>query len=200
MIEIKQISKLDINKVVSTHNDAFKDFFLTSLGDNFLKLYYNSVRKNEKGLLLGLYEDDELCGFCAAATQSKGFNSNLVKSNIYSFGLMGLQLIVTRMPALLRLIKNFSKENPDFDDNGNYAELLSIGVSTGNQGKGIGKKLLLQLEESLKNKGIEKLSLTTDYYNNEKTIQFYKGLGYTIYYDFITHPNRRMYRMIKIIK
>jgi hypothetical protein len=41
------------------------------------------------------------------------------------------------------------------------------------------------------------MSLTTDFYNNIKTIEFYKGLGYNIYYDFIAYPNRKMYRMIK---
>jgi len=49
----------------------------------------------------------------------------------------------------------------------------------------------------MKLKGCSNLSLTTDYDNNEKAIQFYERLGYEIYYDFITYPNRKMYRMIK---
>lgn len=199
MIEIKQISKDSIPNVVLIHNSAFKNFFLTSLGDNFLKLYYNSVRNDDYGILLGLYENEELCGFCAATSRSKGFNSHLVKRNWVSFGFIGIQLIITRMPALIRLVKNFTKNNPTLTDDGEYAELLSIGVSEDYQGKGIGKKLLLNLENELKEKGIKKLSLTTDYYNNDKAIQFYKGLGYNVFYDFIAYPDRRMYRMIKLI-
>ena len=39
-----------------------------------------------------------------------------------------------------------------------------------------------------------KISLTTDYYNNEKTIGFYRSLGYQDYYEFVTYPNRRIIR------
>jgi len=75
--------------------------------------------------------------------------------------------------------------------------LLSIGVSVKKQGQGIGKKLLVQFENEMRAEGCSALSLTTDYNENEKAIHFYKGLGYTVYYDFIAYPNRKMYRMIK---
>jgi len=32
---------------------------------------------------------------------------------------------------------------------------------------------------------------------NNKVIEFYKGLGYNDYYEFIAYPNRKMYKMIK---
>ena len=67
--------------------------------------------------------------------------------------------------------------------------MLSIAVFVNKQGKGIGKKLLLELEKELKLKGCSKLSLTTDFYNNIKVIEFNNGLGYNIYYDFIAYPN-----------
>jgi ribosomal protein S18 acetylase RimI-like enzyme len=111
-----------------------------------------------------------------------------------------MRLLFTRFAALIRLFKNFSKTNSYVTDEGNYAELLSIGVSVKKQGQGVGKKLLLQLEKELKLKGCSLLSLTTDYDNNEKAISFYKVLGYEIYYDFIAYPKRKMYRMIKNIK
>lgn len=106
-------------------------------------------------------------------------------------------MLLTQIASLVRLFKNFTKTSPDVQDDGEYAELLSIGVSGNKQGQGIGRKLLIQLENEVKLKGCSYLSLTTDYNNNEKVIQFYKGLGYTLYYDFMTYPNRKMYRMIK---
>jgi ribosomal protein S18 acetylase RimI-like enzyme len=75
--------------------------------------------------------------------------------------------------------------------------LFSIGVSDKKQGHGIGKKLLIQLENEMRLRGCANLSLTTDYNDNEKTIQFYKGLGYNIFYDFIAYPHRKMYRITK---
>ena len=198
-MEIKRIPKKDLKQVVAVHKDSFKGFFLTELGDHFLEVYYDCVRKDEKGILLGYYEDEELFGFCAATTISQKFNAHLVKKNLFCFFLIGIRLVITRIPSLVRLFKNFSKTNSTMHDEGNYSELLSIGVSNKKQGLGIGKKLLIQLENEMKLKGCSKLSLTTDYHNNEKAIQFYKGLGYDIFYDFVAYPNREMYRMIKKI-
>ena len=196
-MEIKAIPKNDLPYVVKVHKDSFKGFFLTELGDRFLRVYYDCVRKDERGLLLGFYHEGRLSGFCAATTLSKGFNSHLVKNNMFRFSLIGLGLVLARTQALVRLLKNFSKTDPGKGDDGEYAELLSIGVANKNQGQGIGKKLLIQLEQELRIKGCTALSLTTDYNDNGKAIQFYKGLGYEIYYDFIAYPNRKMYRMIK---
>ena len=82
------------------------------------------------------------------------------------------------------------------EDKGEYAELYSIAVKPGNQGSGIGKKLLIATEGDVA-KHNSSISLTTDYYNNEKTIGFYHSLGYQNYYEFTTYPDRKMWRMIK---
>ncbi len=196
-MEIKRVAKKDLPEIVAVHKNSFKGFFLTELGDHFLKVYYDCVRKDDSGILTGYYDEGQLFGFCAATTLSKGFNKNLVKKNIVRFSFIGIRLLLSRIPSLIRLFKNFSKTNSTVKDEGNYAELLSIGVSDRKQGQGIGKKLLLHLEDEMKASRCTQLSLTTDYENNEKAIQFYKGLGYHIYYDFIAYPNRKMYRMIK---
>jgi ribosomal protein S18 acetylase RimI-like enzyme len=198
-MEIKEVLKEDVDQVVDVHKNSFKGFFLTELGDRFLSVYYDSVRKDGRGILIGFYDEGQLYGFCAATTLSKGFNKHLVKKNIFRFSLIGIRLLFTRIPSLIRLFKNFSKTDSGIKDEGDYAELLSIGVSAKKQGLGIGKKLLIQLESEMKLKGCSNLSLTTDYINNEKAIEFYKGLGYIVYYDFIAYPSRKMYRMIKKI-
>jgi ribosomal protein S18 acetylase RimI-like enzyme len=198
-MEVKKVPKEDIHQVVKVHKASFKGFFLTELGDHFLKVYYDCVRRDARGVLLGFYENEELYGFAAATLMSKGFNKHLVKANIFQFSIIGIRLLFTRIPALIRLYNNFTKTDSTVDDSGEYAELLSIGVSEKKQGQGIGKKLLTALENEIIAKA-SRLSLTTDYYNNEKTINFYNGLGYTIYYDFVAYPNRKMHRMIKNLK
>ena len=90
-----------------------------------------------------------------------------------------------------------SKEDSSVGDNGEYAELLSIAVDPTVQRSGAGKAMLLELENEIRKKGGKKLSLTTDFENNEKAIGFYKSLGYNEWYDFTTYPNRRMWRLIK---
>jgi len=198
-MEIKKIYKQDLTAVVEVHKDSFNGFFLTELGDNFLITYYNSLRTDPKAVLLGIFDGDNLLGFCVATSLSKGYNSYLVKKNFLNYLIVGTKILFSKPAAILRLVRNFSKRYTIIEDNGEYAELLSIGVSSNKQGFGIGKKLLLELEVELSKKGCIDLSLTTDFYNNEKTIKFYEGLGYEIYYEFMAYPNRKMYRLIKKI-
>lgn len=196
-MEVKVVDKRDINGIVRIHVDAFKGFFLTELGNNFLKKYYLSVLCHPDGILLGCFEDGKIIGFCAATKLSRGFNTRLVKANFLKFSFEGIRLLFTRPSALIRLVKNFTKSDETNKDNGEYSELLSIGVSVTAQGGGVGKKLVTELETYLRNMGAEKLSLTTDFEDNEKAVGFYNRMGYNVMYDFIAYPDRHMYRMIK---
>ena len=200
MIEIREALKTDIEKIVDVHNAAFKDFFLTSLGSRFLALYYRSVLNNPRGILLVSDNGDGVIGFCAGTLLSAGFNSNLIKKNFSAYALEGLKLLFTNPVSLWHLFKNFSKEDSNVGDKGEYAELLSIAVDPNTQRSGAGKSMLLALEEEVKKRGGKQLSLTTDYNDNEKAIGFYHSLGYKEWYDFVTYPNRRMYRLIKDIQ
>ena len=196
-MQIKEITDAELSKVVEIHNSAFQGFFLTQLGPTFLRLYYRSVLHSPQGIILGCFEENELCGFAAATKLARGFNTSLVKSNLFSYLCAGFKIVIKSPLAILRLAKIMTKKSESIDDDGSYAELLSIGVSLSYQRKGIGRQLLLALEENLGQQHIGQLSLTTDYYDNDKAIGFYKSLHYDVMYDFITYPNRRMYRMIK---
>ena len=97
------------------------------------------------------------------------------------------------------MIRNLSKKGDGVIDKEDYAELYSIGVSRNVQGKGIGKKILIETEKELKTMGVERVSLTTDYFNNEQAVGFYHSVGYKLLYEFVTYPNRKMYRLIKYL-
>ena len=198
MISVKKAIATDVNEIVAIHKQAFPEFFLTTLGDGFLGLYYSCMCKCEEAVTLCAFDDEKFVGFATSAYVSHRFNKRLIKKNLVRFGLMGMKLLFTKPGAIIRLVKNFDKESSESSivDNGEYAELYSIAVSPDCQGKGVGKKLLLATEEDVA-KHNSKISLTTDYYNNEKTIGFYHSLGYKDYYEFVTYPNRRMWRMIK---
>ena len=200
-IFIRKANKNDVKEIVSIHQQAFPDFFLTTLGNGFLMLYYICMCNCKDAVTLCAIADGEIVGFSTSSYYSHGFNTNLIKKNFFKFALMGVELMCTKPKAILRLVKNLDKKanGNAVEDNGEYAELYSIAVKPGNQGSGIGKKLLIATEEDVA-KHNSKISLTTDYHNNEKTIGFYHSLGYQDYYEFVTYPDRRMWRMIKQLK
>lgn len=189
----------DINKIVEIHMRSFEGFFLTTLGKCFLRLYYDSVRRHPEGILLKCERDGQLIGFCAATIQAAGFNGRLVRGNILKYGMLSLRLLITRPRSLWHLFRNFSKEESNQGDFGDYAELLSIGVDPTIQNSGAGKQLISTLEHDVRKLGGTRLSLTTDFVDNEKAISFYKSAGYDVWYDFVAYPSRRMYRLIKTL-
>lgn len=198
MIAIRKAEVNDVDAIVAIHQQAFPDFFLTTLGTRFLQLYYKCMCCCNDAVTLCAEEDGVVKGFATSSYYSQGFNTSLIKKNLFKFGIMGVELLFTKPKAILRLAKNLDKkaDGNAVEDKGEYAELYSIAVKPGNQGSGIGKKLLIATEEDVA-KHNSRLSLTTDYYNNEKTIGFYHSLGYQDYYEFTTYPDRKMWRMIK---
>lgn len=199
MITIREATNDDLGAIVAVHEKAFPNFFLTSLGSGFLKLYYSSVMKHDDGVLLLCNNEDRVIGFCAGTLLSAGFNTRLIKANLCAYMMTSLKIMFTNPKSLIHLMKNMSKEELTQGDDGQYAELLSIGVDPTVQRSGGGTAMLKALEEEVKTRGGKKLSLTTDYQDNEKAIGFYKSLGYEPWYDFVTYPNRRMYRLIKML-
>lgn len=201
MVSIEKATRKDVDGIVLIHLDAFKGFFLSSLGVGFLKLYYKSFIDSGQGVVYCALKDGEVVGFSACSYYSKGFNSYLIKKNWLKFGIEALWLLLTKPKALLRLARNVDKDgdNVNIIDDGLYAELFSIGVSSKCQGEGIGRRLLTKTEKDVMDHN-QQISLTTDYYNNEKAIEFYHSLGYRAFYEFVAYPDRKMLRMIKQLR
>ena len=197
MIQLKVATTSDVEQIVTIHIDAFKDFFLSSLGRDFLRFYYSCFIASADGYIVCACDDKNIIGFSALAIKSKGFNAKLIKQNFAAFLILSIKMLITNPKALLRLVKNLTKKSSKIHDTEDYAELYSIGVLKLAQGKGVGKVLLRHSEDYVKSIGGSKISLTTDYYHNDSAISFYKIMKYNVMYDFNTYPNRRMYRFIK---
>jgi ribosomal protein S18 acetylase RimI-like enzyme len=198
----RRLTKTDVTEITKIHLKAFEGFFLSILGEGFLNFYYSCFLNDKNGFGIGVFDiDGTLAGFSVVTIHSKGFNRKLIINNFFKFLKIGIILLLTKPRALLRLLRNLTKGNSktSTEDNGDYAELFSIGVDPHRQGLGIGKILLTEVEKSVCERGCHQITLTTDFFNNTKTIDFYKNMGYKVYYDFIAYPDRRMYKMIKTL-
>lgn len=186
----------DINEIVSIHEDRFSNFFLTGLGSFFLKVFYTGFLKNP-GVLLVIEDDGKIQGFAAGSRDNRGFYRKLLSENLFKFAIAGLKILMAKPKALLRIASNAAiSEKSDLI----FAELLSI--ATLKNKKGYGKILLTEFEKEITKENIKKLplSLTTDFDENEKVIDFYIKSGYQIHKIFESYQNRKMYRFIKNIE
>jgi ribosomal protein S18 acetylase RimI-like enzyme len=186
------------DQIAKIHLKSFPNFFLTTLGYSFLKTYYKSCSKSKEAISICAIDNEtkKILGFAVGCLNSKGFNKKLIFSNLGAYFYQALILLFTKPVALIRLFKNLGKGNV-LSDKGNYAELLSIGVSPDQSGLGIGQNLLTKFEIQVREKGVKIITLTTDEDSNDSVLKFYKKNGYTVYYDFVTFPNRNMLKLIK---
>jgi len=199
MIIINNVDSSYCKAIVEIHKSAFRDFFLTSLGDDFLKTYYSAVIKCKEALTVCTIDvDKSVTGFAVGTISSKGFHKRLILQNCFSFVSSFIKILIMKPSSIIRLIKNLDKISSKGDD-GNYAELLSIGVSGNFQGQGIGQILITAFENEVKEKNGYILALTTDKYDNDKTINFYEKSGYTLLYEFTSYPHRLMCKFIKLL-
>lgn len=192
-MNVKKATSKDINAIVEIHLERFSSFFLTSLGKSFLKVFYKAFLKNP-GVLLVLEDEGEIKGFAAGSRDNRSFFKKLLKNNSFGFGMAGLKILFTNPAALKRMATNAGKSQKN---NLIFAELLSI--ATLKNKKGYGKILLDEFEKEIARENIENLpvTLTTDYDENEKAVQFYKDCGYKVQEVFESYQGRKMYRFIK---
>jgi ribosomal protein S18 acetylase RimI-like enzyme len=193
----RKAEKDDYSQMADIHIEAFKSFFLTTLGKSFLSTYYRSaLRDRDSVAICSCDQDKKIVGFAIGTVSSKGYHKRLLFNNFFRFMLEVLFIIFSNPKAIIRLMLNLNKA-PEKHDDGQYSELLSIGVIDSMKGYGVGKKLLRKFEHELMDRGFKKLVLTTDYFNNKEVINFYFSQGYSIFYEFTTYPERRMYKLVK---
>lgn len=187
----------DYRAMAAIHHQAFSGFFLTSLGNRFLETYYKACIQHPDSIAVCVLDDKgTIQGFATGSIKAAGYHRNLLFKNPFRFLASALRSVLLKPSVLIRLAKNLDK-NPSETDDRNYAELLSIAILPQLKGSGAGKALLEMFEEEVKVRGGKKIALTTDYENNHRVIAFYQKSGYEIFYDFVTYPDRHMYKMIK---
>lgn len=197
-VNLRLLRRDELADIVRIHINAFDGFFLTSLGESFLKTYYRAVLKSSDSILIGAFMGKELVGFSVGTVVAKGYNKKLILSHLFSFSWEGVKLIFGNPRAILQLKNNFNKVESD-QDNGEYSELYSIAVAPGVCTRGIGSMMIQFFEQEAKKRGATRVSLTTDSCKNEKTLTFYSKNGYRLYYEFLAYPSRKMLRLIKQI-
>lgn len=199
MIAVKNLKLEETKNIAVLHQMAFNNFFLTSLGANFLNKFYGSIIKSENGVALGAYDEkNELVGFAIGAKEKKGFYKNILKNNFISLSLAASISLIKKPKNISRIIKAFLTTETANSDSLNYATLLSICVNPEKKGQKIGKHLLTAFESEIE-KHSDGITLTTDRLSNDYVNKFYISNNYVLT-DQFSQGNREMNFYIKKIK
>jgi GNAT superfamily N-acetyltransferase len=173
------------------HVAAFPDFFLSRLGQRFLREFYAGfVADPDAVTAVALDRDDVVRGVVVGSLRPTGFFARLLKRRWWAFVLASLALILrhpTHLPRLLAAVRYRGDVPLDVDG----ALLSSICVAPDSQGTGLGRRLLRAFEHSVDKHGLAAY-LVTDRDGNEAANSFYRSNGWRLAGTYDTPQGRAM--------
>jgi ribosomal protein S18 acetylase RimI-like enzyme len=179
----------DVPRVVEIHLSAFPGFFLSFLGPRFLRLFYSEAVSLDEIALVAC-ERATVVGFVLGSVGPGSFFRALLRRRLFEFAFATIPSMLRRPFASLRIARALAKPKQAAKDMGT-ATLMSLGVAPASQSLGTGKVLVRSFLEAAAMRGSRRVDLTTDKLDNQRTNDFYAGLGFHVAREIIT-PERRI--------
>ncbi|MBW8000403.1 MAG: GNAT family N-acetyltransferase [Planctomycetes bacterium] len=195
--EIVKLTNEHIKDVVEVHIGAFPEFFLTFLGPKFLSEFYKSFLDDPMGIgfVAQDVETKQVLGAIVGPLVPDGYFKRLIKRRWWAFCIASISAVLKKPTAIKRLFRAvfYRGESPSGSQR---ALLSSIAVSPETQGMGVGKSLVDNWVEQVKQRQGLGCFLTTDAENNDAINGFYQKLGWQIESTYKTSEGRVMNRYV----
>jgi ribosomal protein S18 acetylase RimI-like enzyme len=189
---VRKAGASDLAGIVAIHQKAFSHFFLTRLGGQFLRLYYELVLNYRAGIVLVSEGRGVLDGFVCGFVDPAEFY-RLMWRNKRLFALPALSGLL-RHPSLaakvlygVRRIQTSATQGPP-----DSSELSSIAVAPHASGNGLGKTLVEAFLEQSWSMDAQSVYLTTDADGNEHANALYRAVGFQHVNRFLQRKGRWM--------
>ncbi|HLP15496.1 MAG TPA: GNAT family N-acetyltransferase, partial [Bacteroidota bacterium] len=189
---IRRADESDIAGIVSVHRASFQQFFLTYLGDSFLGLLYREILKEEGSVaLVAVTPDDAVVGFIVGVSDQTHLYRRLALRRWAAFAAASLRVALMHPGIIPRLFHAFAYVGKSRAA-ACPALLMSIAVDANGSGRGIGHELVTGFLCHMSAMGIDRVCLTTDRDQNERTNTFYRLLGFEKVREYQTPQKRWM--------
>ncbi|MGP9707030.1 GNAT family N-acetyltransferase [Brachybacterium sp. AOP24-D1-21] len=193
-LTIRPVRADDAAALAVLHQNAFPEFFLSSLGTAFLKQFYLGFASDNAAIsTVAVNDSGEIVGTIVGTTEPAGFFSRLLKRRLLQFGLLSVKDSLRRpriIPRLLRAVTYRGDAGSPIDG----ALLSSICVRSDQQGKGTGTHMMTEWTAAAAAAGARAAYLTTDADSNDGVNHFYQELGWVLESTYATPEGRRMNR------
>ncbi len=189
---VREATVNDLPGIVTIHQKAFSNFFLTRLGGEFLHRYYALVLDYPAGIVLVSEHRGILDGFACGFVEPPEFYSLMWRKKGI-FVLPALSALI-RDPSLaagvmyaVRRIKTSASQR-----SGRSCELSSIAVAPEAGGNGLGKALVRAFVDEARSMEAQCVYLTTDADGNESANALYRQVGFQHTQRFLQRKGRWM--------
>lgn len=195
MVHIRKIDNQEksiIADVVNIHMATFQGFFLTFMGQGFLRQMYRSYCEHQASDLLVAFDDGGAAiGFLAYSSNMSGLYKYMIKKKLLYFASYSLGAFFRKPKVFMRLIRAFLKPGETKREEA-YVELASIGVKPDIKSRGVGSQLIDHLKENVDFSIYAYITLETDAVDNEGVNHFYQKNGFVLERVFETREGRKM--------
>jgi ribosomal protein S18 acetylase RimI-like enzyme len=154
-------------------------------------LFYSALIDDPAGISIIAINERDIIGFVVGTIKPSRFYTRLILSRSINFLIASLPSIVNNpkiLPHLLRgLLLPAEAARPD-----GWGTLLSLAVAKEGQNLGTGHLLVINFIKEAEKKGLKKINLLTDKYDNDAVNNFYNKHNFRIDHSFKTPEGRWM--------
>lgn len=189
---IGPIRASDINQLARLHRQAFPGFFLSRLGENFLRQFYRGFLTDPSALTcVARDQSGNVLGAAVGTSDPNGFFGRLLRRRWFGFAAASVSHLLRSPHEVLRLLRAVSYRG-DSAGTVSGALLSSIFVAPDGQYKGTGKDLLRSWLYEARLHNSSGAFLSTDAEDNDGVRAFYESTGWTLERLYSTVEGRQM--------
>jgi ribosomal protein S18 acetylase RimI-like enzyme len=191
-LSVARLDARHVDAVAAIHRAAFPGFFLSQLGDAFLRLYYRQFTAASDTIAYTASQHGQPIAFVAGAVDPSGFYRRLFARRWLSFGVAALPAVLRDPRRLRRVLRGatHARENPA---GSSVAGLFSLAVAPASQGVGVGRALVRAFLDDAAARCCREIRLTTDAAANDAVNAFYHSCGFERRTTFRTPEGREMH-------
>ncbi len=189
---VRSATVSDLAGIVAIHQKAFNQFFLTRMGSEFLRRYYELVLNYRSGIVLVSERHGIINGFVCGFADPAEFYRSMWRNRV-RFALPALAALL-RHPSLGANVIHAVRRIQTSATQGSRVscELSSIAVIPEASGKGVGRTLLEAFLDQSWAKQAENVYLTTDADGNGAANALYRDMGFQHSRRFLQKKDRWM--------
>jgi ribosomal protein S18 acetylase RimI-like enzyme len=192
---VRRMRGEDAAAAAAVHVRAFPGFFLTSLGERFLRVFYRACADFTGGVALVAESGGSVVGFVVGAADHEAFHRSMRRRWILALGLAAVPAIIAKPAIVWRFVRALLSRGPQMPAAAG-ALLMSIAVDPAAGQRGAGRQLVGAFGEEMRRLGCREYRLTTDRDNNERVNAFYAAAGMVLETAHQTAQGRWMNRYV----
>jgi ribosomal protein S18 acetylase RimI-like enzyme len=189
---VRKATVADLPGIVTIHQQAFRRFFLTRLGGEFLQEYYHLVLNYRAGIILVSEGPSVLEGFACGFADPAEFYQ-LMWHNRWAFALPVLAALLHHPSLATKVVNGVQRiQTPASEWPARSCELSSIAVAPEMSSNGLGKGLMKAFLAQARWMDAQCVYLTTDADGNDAANAFYRNVGFQHTRRFLQRKGRWM--------